>query len=260
MSPSCRWNTRERLSDPLLKRELNEQIFSVVAPRYDVITRLLSFNRDRVWKERMVDGLPPKTAPVCLDLACGTGDIAIRLASKYPDGNIIGLDLTEPMLELARLRCTSPRIQFQRGDMGRTGLASGSVDIVTGGYALRNAGDLREVLAEIYRVLKPGGIGCFLDFSKPRGRTLQKLEGLLLKFWGGLWGLIFHGDPGVYTYIAESLARFPDRRQLAVMFRSQGFEIQSSEFFFCGIVQRIMLHKSGLVSSIPFAAKPPENR
>lgn len=251
MSPSCRWNTRERLSDPLLKRELNEQIFSVVAPRYDVITRLLSFNRDRAWKERMVDGLPPKAAPICLDLACGTGDIAFRLASRYPDGSIIGLDLTEPMLELARSRCTSPRIQFQRGDMGRTGLASGSVDIVTGGYALRNAGDLREVLAEIYRVLKPGGIGCFLDFSKPRGWTLQKLEGLLLKFWGGLWGLIFHGDPGVYTYIAESLARFPDRRQLAVMFRSQGFEILSSELFFGGIVQRIMLHKNGPVSSTP---------
>jgi ubiquinone/menaquinone biosynthesis C-methylase UbiE len=58
--------------------------------------------------------------------------------------------------------------------MGRTGLDSGSVDIVTGGYALRNAGDLREVLAEIYRVLKPGGIGCFLDFSKPHGRTCRK--------------------------------------------------------------------------------------
>jgi len=231
---------------------------SLTTPRYDAITRLLSFDRDRVWKERMVDGLPPKAAPICLDLACGTGDIAFRLASKYSDGSIIGLDLTEPMLERARSRCQSSRIHFQRGDMGRTGLASGSVDIVTGGYALRNAGDLREVLAEIYRVLKSDGIACFLDFSKPRGRTLQKMEGLLLKFWGGLWGLIFHGNPGVYTYIAESLARFPDRRQLAMMFRSQGFEIQSSELFFCGIVQRIMLHKSGVVSSIPVQPSPPE--
>jgi demethylmenaquinone methyltransferase/2-methoxy-6-polyprenyl-1,4-benzoquinol methylase len=254
MSHSCRLNTRERLSDPQQKRELNEQLFSVVAPRYDAITRLLSFNRDRVWKDRMVDALPPRTAPICLDLACGTGDITFRLASKYPDGTIIGLDLTEPMLERARARCTARHIHFRRGDMARTGLGSGSVDIVTGGYALRNAGDLREVLAEIYRVLKPGGIGCFLDFSKPHGHALQKMEALLLKFWGGLWGWIFHGDPGVYTYIAESLARFPDRRQLAVMFRSHGFEVQSSTLLFCGIVQRITLRKSDLAQPTP--AKP----
>ena len=254
MNPSCRLNARERLSDPQQKRELNEQLFGVVAPRYDAITRVLSFNRDRVWKQRMVEALPPKTAPVCLDLACGTGDITFRLASKYPDGRIIGLDLTELMLERARARGAVPQIHFQRGDMGRTGLDSGSVDIVTGGYALRNAGDLREVLAEIYRVLKLGGIGCFLDFSKPPGRTQQKVEALLLKFWGGLWGWIFHGDPGVYTYIAESLARFPDRRQLAMMFRSQGFEVQSSELCFFGIVQRITVCKSG--PALPTPAKP----
>lgn len=243
MSPSCRLNARERLSDPQQKRELNEQIFSVVAPRYDAITRLLSFHRDQVWKDRLVDALPPQAAPVCLDLACGTGDLTSRLASKYPDGHIIGLDLTEPMLEQARVRCTAYHIHFRRGDMGRTGLDSGSVDIVTGGYALRNAGDLREALAEIYRVLRPGGIGSFLDFSKPSGRILQKVEDLLLKAWGGLWGWMFHGDPGVYTYIAESLARFPDRRQLAGLFRTQGFEVQSSALFFCGMVQRITLCK-----------------
>ena len=254
MSPACPLNARERLSDPRQKRELNEQLFSVVAPRYDAVTRVLSLNRDRVWKERMVDALPPKTAPICLDLACGTGDITFRLAAKYPDGSVIGLDLTEPMLERARARCPASPIQFRRGDMGRTGLGSGSVDIVTGGYALRNAGDLREVIVEVYRVLKPGGIGCFLDFSKPHGRTLQKMEALLLKFWGGMWGWIFHGDPGVYTYIAESLARFPDRRQLAMMFRSQGFEVQSSALYFCGIVQRITLRKSGPTPSSP--AKP----
>ncbi len=253
MKLPCRLNTRARLSDPGLKRELNEELFRRVAPRYDAITRLLSFDRDRVWKKRMVDALPPQAA-VCLDLACGTGDITFRLASKYPAGRIIGLDLSESMLARARARCTIHRIQFRRGDMGRTGLDSGSVDIVTGGYALRNAGDLREALAESYRVLAPGGTACFLDFSKPPGRILQQAEILLLKFWGGLWGLIFHGDPGVYTYIAESLARFPDRAQLAVMFQSQGFVIQAAELFFFGIVQCITVRKTGpALSTLPEA-------
>lgn len=252
MSPLCRLNARECLSNPQRKRELNEQIFSVVAPRYDAITRLLSFNRDHVWKDRMVDALPPKTTPTCLDLACGTGDITFRLAAKYPYGRIIGLDLTESMIERAHMRCDAPHIQFLCGDMGRTGLNSESVDIITGGYALRNAGDLREALAEVYRVLKQGGIASFLDFSKPRGRTLQRLEFYLLTFWGSLWGWAFHRNPGVYTYIAESLARFPDRRQLAMMFRAQGFEVQSSSLFFCGIVERITVLKP-----VPHRTAPP---
>jgi demethylmenaquinone methyltransferase/2-methoxy-6-polyprenyl-1,4-benzoquinol methylase len=240
-------HVRERLSDPQQKRELNEQIFCVVAPRYDAVTRLLSLDRDRVWKERLVAGLPPRAAPVCLDLACGTGDITYRLAAKYPDGQIIGLDLSEPMLARARGRCTAPNIQFRRGDMGRTGLDSGSVDIVTGSYALRNAGDLREVLAEIHRVLKPDGVGCFLDFSKPRQRILQEVESLLLRCWGGWWGWALHRDPSVYTYIAESLDRFPDRRQLAAVLAAQGFTVQSSALFFCGVVQRFTVCKSAAV-------------
>ena len=243
MSPSCRLNIRQRLLDPRRKRELNEDIFSIVARRYDRITRLLSFHRDQAWKRRLVDGLPALTTPMCLDLACGTGDITLRLASKYPQGQIIGLDLSEPMLELARARGSNTGIQFRRGDMGRTGLASASFDMVTGGYALRNAGDLPETLAEIHRVLKPGGIGCFLDFSKPRGRRLQHAQVFLLRVWGGLWGWLFHGDPGVYTYIAESLANFPDRRQLVDLCRSQGFEIVASKLHFFGIVQRLTIRK-----------------
>ncbi len=83
---------------------------------------------------------------------------------------------------------------------------------------------------------------------------MQTVEAFLLKFWGGLWGWILHGDPDVYLYIAESLARFPDRRQLALMFRSQGFEVQSSELFFLGVVQRIALRKSG--PALPTATNP----
>jgi demethylmenaquinone methyltransferase/2-methoxy-6-polyprenyl-1,4-benzoquinol methylase len=244
MRPAIPLNTRERLADPRRKRELNEQLFGVVAPRYDAVTRVLSFDRDRVWKARMVDALPPVKAPVCLDLACGTGDISFLLAAKYPGGQILGLDLTEAMLDRARARGAARHLHFQLGDMASTGLADGSVDIVTGGYALRNAGDLREVLAEVHRVLKPGGIACFLDFSKPRGRFPQKAENLLLKAWGALWGWVFHRDPEVYAYIAESLAGFPDRAQLAGLVQAHGFEIQSSTLHFLGILQCLTLRKA----------------
>jgi demethylmenaquinone methyltransferase/2-methoxy-6-polyprenyl-1,4-benzoquinol methylase len=239
-----RLNVRASLADSERTRDLNKRLFRMVAPRYDAVTRVLSLGRDRVWKDRMVAALPPRAAPVCLDLACGTGDITLRLGAKYPGGLIIGLDLVAPMLARARARCRAPHVHFLRGDMGRIAVRSASVDIVTGGYALRNAGDLRKALAEIHRVLKPGGIASFLDFSRPRGKAPAWLESLLLSVWGGWWGLVFHGNPAVYAYIAASLARFPDRRELAALFRSHGLDVQASCLLFGGIVARITACKS----------------
>ncbi|NLV25307.1 MAG: ubiquinone/menaquinone biosynthesis methyltransferase [Deltaproteobacteria bacterium] len=239
-APLC---TRQRLDHPERKRALNREIFTAVAPRYQTITRLLSFNRDRVWKKRLVQALPPMAAPVCLDLACGTGDIARLLAEKYPGGRILGMDITEAMLERARRRRPPAAIEFHCRDMAQTGLEADAVDIITGGYALRNAGDLPSALAEIFRVLKPGGWAAFLDFSKPRSRLLQRLESGLLTFWGGIWGWIFHGDPGIYTYIAESLAQYPDRARLHHFFREQGFEIQDSSRHFFGVIERLTVRK-----------------
>ncbi|MDZ4199849.1 MAG: class I SAM-dependent methyltransferase, partial [Kiritimatiellia bacterium] len=215
--------TQKRLGHPDAKRDLNREIFTTVAPRYQAITGILSFRRDAVWKKRLVQSLPAMADPVCLDLACGTGDIALLLTGKYPGGRIIGIDLTEAMLDIARRRPSSSSIEYHCRDMAQTGLEDASVDLVTGGYALRNAADLPSVLAEIFRVLKPGGRAAFLDFSKPRSRRLQRLERSLLTFWGGLWGWVFHRNPGVYTYIAESLALYPDRPRLHQLFIDHGF-------------------------------------
>lgn len=235
--------TQQRLADPEAKRALNREIFTTVAPRYDAITRLLSFQRDRAWKKRLVQALPNRTAPVCLDLACGTGDITLLLAAKYPGGRIIGMDLTEAMLEVARQRPAPASIEYHCRDMAQTRLEDASVDLVTGGYALRNAGDLPAVLDEVFRILKPGGWAAFLDFSKPRFRLFQRLELSLLAFWGGFWGWVFHRNPGVYTYIAESLARYPDRPQLHQLFRDRGFAIHSSRLYFFGVMECLTVRK-----------------
>lgn len=236
--------TQQRLAKPESKRALNRDIFTTVAPQYDTITRLLSFSRDPAWKKRLVRDLPPMPEPVCLDLACGTGDITRLLASRYPRGRIIGMDLTEAMLEVARQHPAPFSVDYQCRDMAQTGLADASVDIVTGGYALRNAGDLHAALTEIARVLKPGGWAAFLDFSKPRSRLLQRLEHGLLTFWGGLWGWAFHRNPGIYTYIAESLARFPDRPELHTLLQHHGFSIHRSSLHFFGVVERIIVRKT----------------
>ena len=198
-------NVREHLTTPEKKRLLNERLFGEIAAEYDRVTPPLSFGRDRTWKRDLVDSLPPLNRPSCLDVACGTGDLCKLLAAKYPDAKIVGLDLTEAMLNMARVRIPDPRVKFRAGDMCEMDFPDGSFDIVTSGYALRNAPNLRRALAEIHRVTKPDGTAAFMDFSKPPSKIFQTLEHFALGLWGGIWGLILHGNPEVYGYISASL-------------------------------------------------------
>ncbi len=233
----------DHLKNAAAKKYFNEEMFAVIAPNYDFITRLFSFWQDAAWKRDLIAALPDAPAPQCLDLACGTGDIAFLLAEKYQAGHIIGLDLTEDMLALARTRNTFSNVTFLKGDMGQLEIPVESIDIVTGGYALRNAPDLGQAIGEIHRVLKPGGSAAFLDFSKPNTRWAQKLEYGILKGWTGLWGIILNGNHEVYSYIAESLNAFPDRVSLQRMFEQQGFSIVKSQLHFLGITETLIVQK-----------------
>jgi ubiquinone/menaquinone biosynthesis methyltransferase len=233
----------DRLEDPEKKKYYNERVFSEIAPRYDFITRVLSFGRDATWKRTLVSLLPSHESPVCVDLACGTGDIAFLLAGKYPRGRIAGLDITEPMLDIARHRNTHLNVSFVNRDMGSLEIVSESVDIVTGSYALRNAPDLGTAIDEISRVLKPRGVAAFLDFSKPSVNIPQKMEYWGLKIWTGLWGVLLHRNHEVYSYIAESLQRFPDRPHLRNIFREKGLTVIDSRLFLFGITELLVVQK-----------------
>jgi len=233
----------DHLHNPDSKKYFNEEMFSVIAPRYDFITRLFSFGRDFAWKRDLIISLPEMITPACLDLACGTGDIAFLLADKYPLGKIIGLDITEDMLRLAQQRSYYTNVQFLKGDMGQLNIASETIDVITGGYALRNAPDLLQTISEIYRVLKPGGIAAFLDFSKPKAIWRQKITYYILKGWTGLWGILLNRNHEVYSYIAESLNAFPDRQTLRRMFEQQGFSALVSELHFLGMTETLIMKK-----------------
>lgn len=236
-------NIRDDLAEPDRTRNLNRQLFTLIAPRYDQATRVLSLGRDSCWKKCLVRKLPALATPVCVDLACGTGDLTRLLAGKYPSGSVTGLDLTEAMLDQARQRGQPSAVRYAAGDMAHTGLPADSVDIVTGSYALRNAGDLKEVLHEVHRILKPGGIAAFLDFSKPANPPGQRISLALLRLWGSLWGWLLHRDPRVYAYIADSLARYPDRRQLTALLHDAGFTVRSTRHAFAGLIECLVVEK-----------------
>lgn len=222
------------------KRDYNRVHFAEAASHYDIATKLLSLGGDSVWKRRLVEALPEGPASV-LDLACGTGDICFLLADRFPNATIEGLDLTREMLDIAEQRnAAGDRVRFTEGDLRALPQADASVDLVTGSYALRNAPNLGECIAEIHRVLKPGGVAAFLDFSKSPARVSQKMQYGLLRFWGGLWGLILHGNPAVHGYISESLKEYPTRPELDTLFAAEGFDKKISRLFYGGMTELLI--------------------
>ncbi|MFZ4855500.1 MAG: ubiquinone/menaquinone biosynthesis methyltransferase [Desulfuromonadaceae bacterium] len=232
-----------RIDDPAKKRLFNEQHFTEAASRYDIATRAMSLGRDQNWKKLMVAALPEISTPRCVDLACGTGDIAFLLGERFPPGQITGIDLTADMVTLADQRNRFNNIEFACRDMAETGFAEASVDIVTGSYALRNAPDLALALQEVNRILKPGGHAAFLDFSKSSLPLQQTAQYWLLKCWCGLWGTLLHGNPTIHAYIADSLEQFPPRDEYHQLIRRTGFAIVSSRSFYFGMLELLVIKK-----------------
>lgn len=225
---------RSHIGTPDGKRTWNHDLFTRVAHEYDKATRWMSLGQDQRWKRRLVAGLPPLAAGRCVDLACGTGDLTIELANKLPRVEIIGVDLTAPMIKIAEARGAPPNVSYVVGDMCRLDLPDASLDLVTGGYALRNAPVLDDALREIRRVLKPGGYAAFLDFIKPVSSARAAFQIGLLRVWCGLISILVHGRPE-HTYIAESLRQFPDLETLRTRFRAHGLEVETIEPLMLGM-------------------------
>jgi demethylmenaquinone methyltransferase/2-methoxy-6-polyprenyl-1,4-benzoquinol methylase len=233
-----------RYDTPDTRRAYTRSIFTVVAPVYPVVSRLLSFGRDRSWKQTLVQALPDLKTAVTLDIACGTGDIAIACKKRFPAAMVIGADNSLPMLS-GFSRAEGRSIPLTLQDMQRLAIRTSSIDICTGGYALRNAPDCAAAIAEISRVIKPGGVAAFLDFSHDPRPPFALLHRIALLLWGGLWGLFLHGNPRIYGYIAESLSRFPNRPNLRRLFEAHGFTETGSWRRMFGMVEIVIFARKG---------------
>lgn len=180
-------------------------MFSIVAPRYDFITRAFSYGMDRRWKRHLVDRAQLPENAIVLDLASGTGDFSLDVIAKHPGAKSVALDITERMLQLARKRGVRAAVC---GDAGMLPFPNASFDCVFIGYGLRNFPNLAVALSEIERVTRPGGLLLSLDFFLPSNTLLRQLYLGYLYAQGTFWGLVLHGRPRVYTYIPDSLRSF----------------------------------------------------
>ena len=201
------------------------RLFATIADRYDLITVLLSYGQDRRWKRRLITMAGPLRDRRVLDLACGTGDLGLLAAAAGAD--VVALDLTARMVDLARLKvrdAKAARMRVLVGDMMAIPLPDACVDVVTTGYGLRNVPDLDRAIAEIHRVLKPGGRMLSLDFNRPSQPLLRAAYLAYLAAVGSALGWTLHRDPDTYRYIPESIRLYPGAGAVVARLEAAGFQ------------------------------------
>jgi demethylmenaquinone methyltransferase/2-methoxy-6-polyprenyl-1,4-benzoquinol methylase len=217
---------RDAISTPAGKASYVRNVFATIADRYDLITVLLSYGQDRRWKERLVGLAGDVRGCRVLDLACGTGDITMAVAAN--GATAIGLDLTPRMIELAVARrdrqpSHGERPLFLVGDMGALPFPPESFDVVTIGYGLRNVPNIDRAVAQIARVLRPGGLMLSLDFNRPSSRVVRAAYHTYLSCVGSVLGWVLHRDPDTYRYIPESIRLYPGAERVLDILRAHGF-------------------------------------
>jgi demethylmenaquinone methyltransferase/2-methoxy-6-polyprenyl-1,4-benzoquinol methylase len=213
------------------KQRLVDDVFDRVAARYDLMNDLMSAGVHRLWKDALVAWLaPPRRSSVpfrVLDLAGGTGDIAFRIAGRSQAAEVTVADINAEMLAVGRKRAAAKpfadRVDFREANAEELPFAEATFDTVTIAFGIRNVPRIARALAEIYRVLKPGGRFLCLEFSAVDVAGLDRLYDLYsLNVIPAVGGWVV-GDPEPYRYLVESIRRFPNQARFAAMIEGAGF-------------------------------------
>ena len=212
-------------------------MFGQVAPRYDLLNHLLSLNIDKHWRNRTVRLVLPilqRPGARVLDLCCGTGDLLIALQSAGP-ARVLGSDFCHPMLTAASRKLGAAAVLFE-SDALSLPVPDRSLDLVTMAFGFRNLANYEKGLAEMLRVLRPGGVAAILEFSRPPNPAFRALyEFYSLRILPKL-GTVISGSKDAYTYLPESVRKFPDAEGLALKMQQAGLRDVRFERMTFGIV------------------------
>lgn len=213
------------------KGEQVEQMFDSIAPAYDFMNTAMTFGLHRYWRNRALrEALRGNPSPSdILDVATGTGDVALRLLELCPQANITGIDLSEGMLGVARkkkeaLGPKASRMSFMQGDSLNLPFADDSFDLITVAYGVRNFENLRQGLSEMRRVLRPGGTLCIIELSCPASPMTRSLYNIYSRHLIPAIGKMVSGDSRAYSYLPESIAAAPQRDALTAIMTLAGLD------------------------------------
>ena len=234
-------------------------MFDRISPKYDALNHLLSFNIDKVWRRKTARAVAKRQPQTILDLATGTADLALLLAKYNPQAHIVGMDLSEKMLEIGKEKVKRQglehRIELQQGDAAALPFDDGSFDAVTVAFGVRNFEDLDKGLSEIRRVLKPGGQTFILEFSMPEHFPVKQLYRFYFKRLLPFVGRIVSKDPGAYTYLPASVERFPKPEAFLKLLSRHGLSEGAAKRFSFGITTLYSAFFSNFAADFAIKAK-----
>ena len=208
------------------KKKQVEQMFDTISDHYDGLNRVISLGSDVKWRKKMLDIVRAKKPKNLLDVATGTGDLAILMTDSGAE-KIIGIDISEGMLNVGRKKVQekklSDKIELLQADSENLPFEDNSFDAVTVAFGIRNFETLEKGLAEIFRVLKPGGTFVILETSVPTKFPFKQGYKIYCNLWLPLVGKIFSKDKKAYGYLSKSASNFPFGEVLNNILRKIGF-------------------------------------
>lgn len=218
------------------------RMFDDIAPSYDLLNHLLSMSIDVGWRKRVLKGLDLRSEDRVLDIASGTGDMALLAHSMY-GCSVVGLDLSGNMLQGAAGKCQGGFYSAIQGDALHMPFPNNAFDKAMVSFGIRNMSDIPSFLSEAHRVLRPGGTLAILEFSLPSYPLVREAYLMyltrVLPFIGGLQS----GNRSAYRYLSDSILRFPSPASLRGMFEGAGFAVMECHPFTMGVAHLHLLRK-----------------
>ncbi len=222
---------KKQCCHPIDKSQIS-QTFDAISGSYDIVNRLISFGFDRGWRRRLVSCIPDDGGLMLLDLATGTGDVAIEaVKSKSNIAGVTGVDLSEKMMEIGKRKVEAEgvgdKVVFKKGDLLSLPFGDGCFDCVTIAFGLRNAADTGKCIGEISRVLKKGGKALVLEFSLPGNFLFKAVYLFYFKYILPIAGGAISGNMKAYRYLNSTVISFPSPEKIASMMKEAGLEVET---------------------------------
>ncbi|MEJ2904788.1 bifunctional demethylmenaquinone methyltransferase/2-methoxy-6-polyprenyl-1,4-benzoquinol methylase UbiE [Pedobacter panaciterrae] len=214
-------------SETATKKEQVASMFNNISGTYDFLNHFMSLGIDIIWRKKAIRELKSIKPRIMLDVATGTGDFAFEAIKILAPEKIIGVDISEGMLDVARKKIQDRNLQHvfsvQTGDSEGLHFGDDHFDAITVAFGVRNYENLEKGLADMYRVLKPGGKIVILEFSKPRKFPIKQGYNFYFKHVTPMLGKLFSKDNRAYCYLPESVAAFPDGEEFTRLMNKVGF-------------------------------------